>query len=349
MPPPAHHPHRASSYRPRASATRHSRDERLARIAERDWGSSRPRSSELRADRAEILDARAPGGCIAAIAASTRSATTTSTLQGPLHGRGQGGGPGAHAEPRRSRALHGAFVWDHRAVEITVHDPSTPGRTRRPGARTQRLDAATARGPGDPGDLARPDRTRLRGRARRRGAAADGARDAEPRLGQRGELAEVLIRLGPASRLAQARTHHLHRSGADAQRPRGRGARPHAPGGLAHPEVNEPLLLDSRRGGAGLRWPEQRLVVEADGAAWHDHRLAREDDAERQAILEAHGDHGAAGHLGPSDRAARSDARPIRTRERRRPEAPSVELLDPGRTSRRSVLPGSLTRLWTAH
>jgi very-short-patch-repair endonuclease len=39
-----------------------------------------------------------------------------------------------------------------------------------------------------------------------------------------------------------------------------------------------------------FRWPAQRLVVEADGAAWHDHRFAREDDAERQALLERHGE-----------------------------------------------------------
>jgi hypothetical protein len=39
-----------------------------------------------------------------------------------------------------------------------------------------------------------------------------------------------------------------------------------------------------------LRRPEQRLVVEADGAQWHEHELAREDDAERQARLEAHGE-----------------------------------------------------------
>jgi very-short-patch-repair endonuclease len=31
-------------------------------------------------------------------------------------------------------------------------------------------------------------------------------------------------------------------------------------------------------------------VVEADGAAWHDSKLSREDDAERQALLEAHGE-----------------------------------------------------------
>ncbi len=61
-------------------------------------------------------------------------------------------------------------------------------------------------------------------------------------------------------------------------------------GGLAHPDVNRPLLLDGRRVIPDFRWPDQRLVVEADGAAWHDTELARADDAERQALLEAHGE-----------------------------------------------------------
>lgn len=61
-------------------------------------------------------------------------------------------------------------------------------------------------------------------------------------------------------------------------------------GGLAHPDVNVPLRLAGRRVVPDFRWPEHRLVIEADGAAWHDHRLAREDDAERQALLEAHGE-----------------------------------------------------------
>ena len=61
-------------------------------------------------------------------------------------------------------------------------------------------------------------------------------------------------------------------------------------GGLAHPDVNVPLLVDGRRIVPDFRWPEQRLVVEADSRTWHDHRLAREDDAERQALLEAFGD-----------------------------------------------------------
>ncbi len=61
-------------------------------------------------------------------------------------------------------------------------------------------------------------------------------------------------------------------------------------GGLAHPEVNAPLILGGRRVVPDFRWPVERLVVEADGAAWHDHKVAREDDAERQALLEAHGE-----------------------------------------------------------
>jgi very-short-patch-repair endonuclease/predicted transcriptional regulator of viral defense system len=60
--------------------------------------------------------------------------------------------------------------------------------------------------------------------------------------------------------------------------------------GFEAPEVNKPLLLGGRRVVPDFRWPGQKLIVEADGAAWHDHKLAREDDAERQALLEAHGE-----------------------------------------------------------
>jgi hypothetical protein len=61
-------------------------------------------------------------------------------------------------------------------------------------------------------------------------------------------------------------------------------------GGLAHPKVGVPVVLADRVVVPDFRWPEQRLVIEADGAAWHDNKLAREDDAERQALLEARGD-----------------------------------------------------------
>ena len=61
-------------------------------------------------------------------------------------------------------------------------------------------------------------------------------------------------------------------------------------GGLEHPDVNKPLLIDGRRVISDFRWPSQRLVLEADGAAWHDTELARAADAERQALLEESGE-----------------------------------------------------------
>jgi very-short-patch-repair endonuclease len=60
--------------------------------------------------------------------------------------------------------------------------------------------------------------------------------------------------------------------------------------GFAHPDVNEPLRIGGRRVVPDFRWPEQRLIIEADGASYHDDPLARADDAERQALLEAHGE-----------------------------------------------------------
>ena len=61
-------------------------------------------------------------------------------------------------------------------------------------------------------------------------------------------------------------------------------------GGVEKPDVNRPLVFDGRRVVPDFRWPRQRLIVEADGGAWHDNKVAREDDAERQAFLEAHGE-----------------------------------------------------------
>jgi very-short-patch-repair endonuclease/predicted transcriptional regulator of viral defense system len=60
--------------------------------------------------------------------------------------------------------------------------------------------------------------------------------------------------------------------------------------GFAHPDVNVALQLDGRRVIPDFRWPGHRLVIEADSAEWHDNQQAREDDAERQALLEAHGE-----------------------------------------------------------
>jgi hypothetical protein len=60
--------------------------------------------------------------------------------------------------------------------------------------------------------------------------------------------------------------------------------------GFARPDVNRPLLLAGRRVIPDFRWPEQRVVVEADSRTWHDNPIARADDTERQALLEDHGE-----------------------------------------------------------
>ena len=55
--------------------------------------------------------------------------------------------------------------------------------------------------------------------------------------------------------------------------------------GLPRPDVNRPFLNYR----PDFRWPEHNVILETDGAATHDHPLARADDARRQALLEAHG------------------------------------------------------------
>ena len=60
--------------------------------------------------------------------------------------------------------------------------------------------------------------------------------------------------------------------------------------GFQRPAINHPIDLGGTSVVPDFRWPDQRLTLEADGAEWHDNPIARADDAERQALLEAHGD-----------------------------------------------------------
>lgn len=60
--------------------------------------------------------------------------------------------------------------------------------------------------------------------------------------------------------------------------------------GFAHPDVNKALLISGRRVVPDFRWPEQRLILEVDSTAWHENPVARADDLERQALLEARGE-----------------------------------------------------------
>jgi hypothetical protein len=58
-------------------------------------------------------------------------------------------------------------------------------------------------------------------------------------------------------------------------------------GGFAPPDVNTPIGVGFT---PDFRWPERRLVIEADSREWHDDPIARQDDAARQAVLEAAGE-----------------------------------------------------------
>jgi very-short-patch-repair endonuclease len=61
--------------------------------------------------------------------------------------------------------------------------------------------------------------------------------------------------------------------------------------GFSEPEVNVPMVIEGRTVIPDFRWPSARLVVEADGAAWHeDNAVARLADRERQRLIEANGD-----------------------------------------------------------
>ena len=85
-------------------------------------------------------------------------------------------------------------------------------------------------------------------------------------------------------------------------------------GGFPKPDINRPIVVAGITTIPDFRWPDRRLVIEADSRQWHDHRLAREDDAERQARLEAAGERvirvtwrQAMAQPGPDDRANQGD------------------------------------------
>jgi predicted transcriptional regulator of viral defense system len=59
--------------------------------------------------------------------------------------------------------------------------------------------------------------------------------------------------------------------------------------GIDRPEINTKLRLDGRTIEPDLLWREERLVIECDSRRWHSDPLTRENDADKQAILEAHG------------------------------------------------------------
>jgi very-short-patch-repair endonuclease len=200
-------------------------------------------------------------------------------------------GPTAVLSHLSAAAVHGFFTWDDRYPEVTIRSVAT---RRHAGIRIHRTTTL------DPADIVRhhalpltsPARTLVDLAAHLKAKPLRRATRHAQSLGLTtpGHLLATLERLGP------------HRGSNKLTRLLATGPAPTRSeledvvldlilsGGFAHPDVNRPIHIDHERVVPDFRWPTQRLIVEADGAAWHDHRLAREDDAERQALLEAHGE-----------------------------------------------------------
>jgi hypothetical protein len=267
-------------------------DVAVARLAERDWGVLSV--GELRAcgltDREIAL--RVAGGRLhrkhRAVYAVGHSSVA---LQGRFLAAVKACGRGAVLSHLAAAVLWGLLEWDHRDVDVTVRRSGTRMHAGIRAHRTAELDRGDwTRVQGIP--VTSPARTLLDcaavldDRSLRRAV-----REAQARgLVTTAELVQILGRLRP-----RRGSRKLARIVATGPAPTRSVLEDTVldlllRGGFAHPDVNMPLLLEGRRVVPDFRWPEQRLVVEADGAAWHDHKLAREDDAERQALLEAHGD-----------------------------------------------------------
>jgi Transcriptional regulator, AbiEi antitoxin/REase_MTES_1575 len=58
---------------------------------------------------------------------------------------------------------------------------------------------------------------------------------------------------------------------------------------IERPEINAPLRFDAATIVPDFLWRTKRVAIEADSERWHGHKLTREHDAAKQAILEAHG------------------------------------------------------------
>ena len=200
-------------------------------------------------------------------------------------------GPEAVLSHFSAAALHGLVTWDDRHPEVTVPGP---GSRRHAGIRVHRSRGL------ERGDVVRRAGMPVTSAARTLldlsatftyPALRRAVRQAQSTgLVAHGRLVERLVRAGP--RRGTARLARVVATGPAPTRSELEDVVLDLMlgGGLACPDVNVPLRLAGRRVVPDFRWPAQRLVVEADGAAWHDHRLAREDDAERQALLEAHGE-----------------------------------------------------------
>ena len=167
-------------------------------------------------------------------------------------------------------ALHELVRWDGRPFEITA--PAKHRHPRIKAHRTQRIERVLLKGiPVTPKlrtliDLARVEDEAIVKRALR--AAKFSARELE-------QLPKSVLDLGaqPTRSPLEDRVHDFVLKS-----------------GLEPPLANPSYRLATRTVYPDLYWPHLRLIVEVDSVEWHDDPLARRDDADRQADLEAAGE-----------------------------------------------------------
>ena len=211
------------------------------------------------------------------------------TLEGRFLAAVKACGAGHGPQPLSAAALYGIVEWDDRFPEVTAERRrATPPRHPRP---PPRASATRPRRPqGIPVttpartlvDLAsvlpyKPLRRAVReahgAEARRRPRSSSAAM--QPNRRGTANL-DAILATGPAptrSELEDVVLDLILR------------------GGLVAPDVNVPLPIDGRR--VDPRLPLARAAARRSrptAPQWHDNRVAREDDAERQALLEAHGE-----------------------------------------------------------
>jgi hypothetical protein len=192
------------------------------------------------------------------------------TMEGEFLAGAKACGPGTVVSQHCAAVLHGWLPWDGRTIEVTA-----PSRHRLRGIivhQSERIERTFVRRiPVTPRlrtviDLARVADDATVKRALR--AAKFSARELE-------QLPRHIVDLGavPTKSPLEDEAHDVV-----------------VKAGLQEPEVNPPYRLATRTVYPDLRWPALRLIVEVDSREWHDDPLARIDDAQRQAELEACGE-----------------------------------------------------------
>jgi len=200
------------------------------------------------------------------------------------------GGDGAAASHWASASLWGYVRWDGRRIDVTVRGT---GSRSRPGIRFHRARSL------DPRDVTHHHGIPVTTPAR-------ALLEIAPQLSDR--RLKRAVRQAQAERLANVRQIADVLRRANGHRATGRLAAVIATGpaptysghedvvlellleaGIEHPDVNERLVVGATPYYPDMRWAAPRLVLEID-SAWHDGPVAQEDDAARQADLEAAGE-----------------------------------------------------------